>query len=91
MDKPKRSNEEELDLFAELIDPFSEILQDKAVKEAGNVLKSVKIAVKNHKQAVLQIFALLDGVPVEEYHITALAIPAKLVALLNDPALQDLF
>ena len=95
--KKQRTNEEELELFADLIDPFAEILTDEAVRDAfshpkkNRITEAVKVAIKKHKQAVIEIFARIDEVPVEEYRITALSIPARLVALFNKPELKDLF
>lgn len=90
-----RTNEEELDLFADLIEPFSEILADSAVsdvlKSGGKIVTAVKYAIKNHKESIIQILARIDGVPVEEYHITALSIPIKLIGLFNKPEMKDLF
>lgn len=88
------TNEEKLDLFADLIDPFAEILSDKEVQEvvfSGKpTLLIVKVALKKHKTAVIQIMARIEGVPVEQYEITW-DLPKKLVNLLNKPEIQDLF
>ena len=89
-----RTNEEELELFADLIEPAAEILGDKAVSEAfssGTAVSGIKIAIKNHKQAVIEILARIDGVPVEEYKISAVALPIRLIKLLNRPEVKDLF
>lgn len=84
-----RTNEEELDLFADLLEPCAEILSDKefiaAIQGNGKKITAVKVAIKNHKKAVIEILALLDGVPVEEYHVNILALPIKLLELLNRP------
>ena len=91
----QRTNEEELDLFADLLDPAAEILTDEAVRSVftsgGKPITAIKYAIKNHKAAVLEILARIDGVPVEDYHISALALPVKLLALLNRPELKGLF
>lgn len=91
----QRTNEEELDLFADLLEPVAEILGDKAVSDVfrtgGKPITAIKYAVKNHKQAVVEILARIDGVPVEEYHVTALALPVKLLNFLNKPEVKSLF
>lgn len=87
------SNEESLDLFADLLEPVAEILADKDVKEAFESKKicGVKLAIKNHKAEVIQILALVDGIPVEEYKVSVFTLPMKLLELLNKPEVSELF
>lgn len=91
----ERTNEETLDLFCDLLDPFSEILQDQAVaypfRHGGTAMDAVKPAIRNHKKAVIEILALLDGVDVEKYHVSLLTLPIKLVRLFNMPEVRQLF
>ena len=82
-----------LDLIADIIEPATEILADPAIKEAFSRSKmaAIKVAIKSHKNAMREIVARLDGKNPEEYHFTALSLPVKLLNLLNDPELQQLF
>ena len=82
-----------LDLIADIIEPATEILADPAIKEAFSRSKiaAIKVAIKSHKNALREIVARLDGKNPEEYHFTALSLPVKLLSLLNDPDLQQLF
>ena len=82
-----------LDLIADIIEPAIEILVDPAIKEAFSRSKmaAIKVAIKSHKNAIREIMARLDGKNPEEYHFTALSLPVKLLSLLNDPNLQQLF
>ena len=82
-----------LDLIADIIEPATEILADPAIKEAfgRSKMAAIKVAIKNHKSAIKEIIARLDGKKPEEYHFTALSLPVKLLSLLNDPELQQLF
>ena len=82
-----------LDLIADIIEPATEILADPAIKEAFSRSKiaAIKVAIKSHKNAIREIVARLDGKNPEEYHLTALSLPVKLLSLLNDPELQQLF
>ena len=82
-----------LDLIADIIEPATEILADPAIKEAFSRSKmaAIKVAIKSHKNAIREIVARLDGKKPEEYHFTALSLPVKLLSLLNDPDLQQLF
>lgn len=90
----ERTNEETLDLFADLLEPFGELLADKEVSEmlsSGKMLKAVSKAIKSHKSAVIEILARLDGEEPSEYKVGLVTIPKKLLALFNNPELQDLF
>lgn len=90
----KRTNEETLDLFADLLEPFGELLADKEVTEllqGGKMLKAVSKAIKGHKSAVIEILARLDGEEPSEYKVSLIAIPKKLIDLFSNPELQDLF
>ena len=82
-----------LDLIADIIEPATEILADPAIKEAfgRSKMAAIKVAIKSHKNAIREIVARLDGKTPEECHFTALSLPVKLLSLLNDPDLQQLF
>ena len=91
----ERTNEEKLELFADLLEPVAAILGDKDVRDSvtsGNPhVRTAALAIRKHKAEVIQILALLDGVPVEEYSVNLLALPVKLVRLLNKPEVAELF
>ena len=82
-----------LDLLADMIEPAGEIMSDKEIGDVfkKNRLKAIGLAIKNHKKAVLKIMATMDGVPVEEYKCNVFTLPFKLLELLNDPDLIQLF
>ena len=82
-----------LELIADIIEPATEILADPAIKDAFSRSKmaAIKVAIKNHKSAIKEIIARLDGKTHEECHFTAISLPIKLLSLLNDPELQQLF
>lgn len=90
-----RTNEEELELFADLLEPVAEILNDNAVRSVfqsgGKPITAIKWAIKNHKKATIEILARIEGIPVEEYKVSAITLPIKLLALVNKPEVQDLF
>ena len=95
--------EKALDMFADLIEPVTEILDDKEIAKiwksrrkdgAGTKAilgRAVSAAIKNHKQAVIQILATLDDVPVEQYECNIMSLPKKMLDILNDPAIFELF
>lgn len=87
--------EEALDVLAEILVPITEIVNDEEVK-AGfetNVAKSVSVALKKYKKEIIAIFATINGTSVEETleEIDILALPAYIVEILNEPAIQSLF
>lgn len=82
-----------LDVLADLIEPAGEIMSDKEIGEVfkDSRFKAIGLAIKNHKKAVMQIMATMDGVPVEEYKCNVFTLPAKILELLNDSDIIQLF
>ena len=82
-----------LDILADLIEPAGEIMSDKEIGEVfkENRFKAIGMAIKNHKKSVMQIMATIDGVPVDEYKCNVFTLPVKILELLNDPDLIQLF
>lgn len=83
-----------LDALADLIEPAAEIMTDEQFVKCirnNNRVKAVKLALKNHKQAIITIMAVLDGKKPEEYEVNILTLPAKLLEVLNDPDVMNLF
>lgn len=82
-----------LDILADLIEPAGEIMSDKEIGEVfkKNRFKAIGMAIKNHKKAVMQIMATMDGVPVDEYKCNVFTLPVKILELLNDSELIRLF
>ena len=87
--------EQALDVLADLIDPVSEIVADKeiysAVKAKVPSLKVAKLAIKAHKKAVISILAILDGADPEQYQPNIFELPKKLMEIINDPMVEELF
>lgn len=88
-------NEDALDILADIIEPAAEIFADKEVSSLlavdGSRLKAVRVAIKNHKRAIIEILAALDGTPVDSYKCNVLTLPAKVLEILNDKELMQLF
>ena len=97
--------EKALDMLADLIEPIMEIIEDKEVskilesrhnKDEADSTKiilgrAVSAAIKNHKKAVITILATLDDIPVDQYECNLLSLPKKMMDIINDPAIFDLF
>ena len=87
-------DEEALDLMADLLEPFVKIFGDEEFAKqyrAGKTLQAVKVAIKGHKKDVKEILAIMEGVPLEEYHCDILTLPMRLLEILNDEKLQQVF
>lgn len=87
--------ERALEVLADLIEPVAEILGDKeivAALQSGKApAKAIKLALKNHKKAVLAMMAAIDGEDPETYQPSLFVLPKRLLDLLNDPEVQKLF
>lgn len=88
-------DEEAFEVFAKLMEPASKLIADKQIQAVftGNLpkLKAVEIACKKYPKACMALLAILDRQEPKEYHISLPEIPVKLLDVLNDPALLDLF
>ena len=87
--------ERALDVLADLIDPVAEIMADKEIVEilrSGKApAKAIKLSLKNHKKAVLAMMAAIDGEDPETYQPSLFVLPKRMLDLLNDPEVQQLF
>lgn len=87
--------EEALDVLADILIPTTEILSDEAVRKASKVSKvaAVSMAIKNHKEQVIEILARLDGESPEEYvnKISLVTLPARAFELITDKELIAFF
>lgn len=83
-----------LDALAEMLEPASEIMTDaefiRNIRE-GDRMTAAKVAIKNHKKAIIAIMAATEGVKPEDYEVNLLTLPMKLIEILNDPEITGLF
>lgn len=88
-------NEEALDLLVTILEPCSELLSDeqtiKLLYSKGRRMEGVKLMIANHKRAVIEILAALDGVPASEYQCGFFALPTRILEVLNDKELLSFF
>jgi hypothetical protein len=89
---------EAMDVLADLLDPVTELVKKpeilKVIDENGlNDIETIKALIKGGKMEVLQILAILDGRPIEEFLETfdILTLPVMLYQTFNDDALQAVF
>lgn len=87
--------EEALDVMAEILTPIVDIVQDEEVRKGfdTNVAKCVAIALKKHKEAIIDIFVTINGKSKEETlsEIDLLSLPSYMIQVLNEPQVQALF
>lgn len=94
-------DDEALDALAELIEPAINLIGDENFRDAvrGNrekkivpdKIKAVKIALKEHKESIVKILAVLNEKPVEDFHYNLGTLPIMVLQLLNDKELLDFF
>lgn len=85
---------EALDVLADLLEPVTEIMTDEEVVKLArskNKVKAVSVAIKNHKDSVVSILAILEGVDPSKYTPSLMELPIKLLEILNDPDLAQVF
>lgn len=84
-----------LDVLADIMEPLARILTDdeitKTVNSGEPKLLLAKKILKGHKREVVEILAVLDGEKPETYEVNLLTLPVKLVEILNDPEIGNLF
>ena len=91
--------EEAIEVLAEIIEPLALICADPEIaalnqKEGGTpMLAYVKPMLKNHSKEVIEILAILNKQPTEEYKagLTLATLPLQVLELINDPEIQNLF
>ena len=86
-----RSNEDKLELFADILEPAGAVILDKewaAKWQAGDRVGAIRAAIINHKADIIQIMARIDGVAPEEYQIDGVALFFRLVTMFNRPDIE---
>ena len=89
----ERTNEEKLDLFADLLEPVTAILAGPEVSDAWkhqSRIAAIRMAIKAHKREITEALALIEGEPPETYRIDAMRMILKLLALLNRPDVEEM-
>lgn len=88
-------NEEALDVLADILEPASALIGDKGVEAALRngkpSLLVAKVAIKNQKQAVVELVSYLHRKKPGEYKFTMISLISDLLDILNDPEITQLF
>lgn len=84
-----------IDALADLMEPAAAIFADeniqRSISSGESKLLLAKKLLKLHKKEVIKILAILDGEDPATFEPTLLSLPVKLLEILNDPDLADLF
>ena len=86
-----RSNEDKLELFADILEPAGAIYEDKTWAmqwQAGERIAAIRSLIKNHKAEIVEILARIDGVEPAEYRIDGVSLFVRLYNLFNRPDLE---
>lgn len=86
-------DKEALARLADMIEPVAAILTNPKVKEAAkkSKLHMVQTALKECGDDVMKFLALVEGVPIEEYHCTAASAINSLMSIVNNPDVEAVF
>ena len=90
-------NEEALCLLADILDPMSEIVSDKEIRDllktgkGEDRIKAVSVMVKNHQKQIVEILARMDGQEPDGYSFGFFTLPGRILEVLNDPELTAFF
>lgn len=89
-----KGKDRSFDVLCDLIDPVQQIVEDGTFFqkiEGKTQLGIIKILLKEYRDPIVQIMAILDGVPVEEYEVNLLSLPKKIMEILSDDVVMSLF
>lgn len=94
-------DDEAMDVLAEILDPMVNMMKNKDFvlairgdKKKGirpNRVEAIKIAITKNRSDVVNIMAVLNETPVEEFHYNLLTLPQMMVEMFNDKELMDFF
>lgn len=88
-------NEQALEILGKMIAPVSKILANDKVKKAyadgTDKLGFIQALLTEHPKEIIEILAILDNTPVDEYEISLTTLPKKVLEIMNDEELRDFF
>lgn len=92
-------DEHAIDVLADLLEPAAAIISNPEVAKVANKvddgikgkMEFAKAMLKNSREAVLEILAILSDTPAEEYHCNAATVIKDLLDILSDEELLTVF
>ena len=78
-------NEKSLEILADIIDPYFELMKDKEFTKLymSNVTEAIKYACRNHQKETIEIAAVLSGKSVDEYVVNPFTLPLTLLSAIG--------
>lgn len=78
-------NDKSLEIMADIIEPYFELMKDKEFSKlfTTDVVKAIKYACKEHKEQVIEIGAVLKGVPVDKFVVDPFTLPVLLISTIG--------
>ena len=86
-----RTNEEMLDVFADILEPAAAILTDREWArryQSGDKAGAIRAAIKTHKREIVEILARFEGRDPAEYRIDPVSIFVRIASAFNRPDLE---
>ena len=86
--------EKALDVIADLIDPITNLVQDKkfkAIVDKGNQKEVVKFILREHPKDILTVLALVNEKDPATFQPTLIELPKMVLDLMSDPDVMSLF
>lgn len=78
-------NEKSLEILADIIDPYFELMKDKEFTKLymSNVTEAIKYACRHHQKETIEIAAVLSGKSVDEYVVNPFTLPITLLSAIG--------
>lgn len=78
-------NDKSLEILADIIDPYFELMKDKEFTKLymSNVTEAIKYACRHHQKEVIEIAAVLSGKSVDEYVVNPFTLPLTLLSAIG--------
>lgn len=88
----KRTNEEILDVFADILEPAYAIITDKdwaGLWLSGDRIGAIRAAIKTHTREITEILACFEGQDPETYRIDPVSLFIRVASAFNRPDLEE--
>lgn len=89
------TDNEAMDATADLLEHIEKITADgefmEAMRAKGGRMRAVKLLVTKHREDTLRIISIVEGVGTDTYKWNLLTLPKKVLDILNDPEIGQLF
>lgn len=88
-------NEQAIEIMAKLISPLARVFTNAKVKAVYNAgaskIEFIQTLLTECPHEIIETLAILEDTPVDKYEVSFVALPGKLLEILNDEELSDFF